>query len=81
MNFTEWLSANKLNKVQFCQQGGINYRSLNLWLSGASEPVLSNFEDFSKAVLKVDPNVDPVRLLPMDIYRQKAANRIKANTL
>ena len=72
MKFKQWLSEHNLTKAEFCRQSGLEYRALNLWLSGASEPILSSYIAFSKGVLAIDMDAYPLDFLPMEIFKQKA---------
>ena len=64
MTFEQWLAKQGISKAKFCRDCGVNNRSLNAWLSGDTEPIISTFIPFVEHVLKLDPEANAMSFFP-----------------
>jgi len=77
MKFEEWLSRHKMSKLEFCRRAEIDARNLNTWLSGSSEPLISNFIPFVAQVLKMDPEANALSFFPFNTKLINAESLLK----
>ena len=64
MDFKQWLTEHDKTKTQFCRESGVKIRSLNMWLNGTAEPLISKFIPFAEHVNRLDPSCDPLSFFP-----------------
>ena len=77
MKFEEWLLRHKMSKLEFCRRAGVDVRNLNTWLSGSSEPLISNFIPFVEQVLKMDPEANSLLFFPFSTKSINAESLLK----